>query len=576
MVESVYEDSLKGNADDMTWTTSDVEIQSYEDDEETQPVLTDLEWNSDDIYPPAYIKQLKEWSDKDPGPSAGQQQIAIASYINPKGDPGAWDRLLSYDVGKVSVLVANILNGPDYIADDSWKAVIDRAASRGTKIIGYVRTGYLGVSSQKFTTRLGSSDLADWVSQIEQDVDKWFELYGTNLGGIFFDEGWPECGPDNIYANVYAHINSYTKRKYPGSFTVLNPGSPIAQCFEETMDSLLTFESSYETYQNSYVPNNWIPRDPRKIWHIIYRVPENQVANVAALALARHAGLVQITDDDNPNPYDNLPGPSYMSAALAAVSGGKPNVASPSAFNGAYTAGLPGDSSVTFSDYSSVKLQWSAVPGALGYAVYMNGALKLELPPSLTKATVGGIHSGTKGISFEVRTRLDSGGGGSSRIITASTLDLPSKKVLRKPRIKQNGDGSYTYSVDVMIPFAFVRLFFTDGRCYTTLHNGWPVRLAKEDSGWREDVIGVFDYMMEGNDFYTGIYKYTGDWYRYSDGNAPWSWQTIGVAKQSIEGYTYSWTFKIDGFSTSWTSMVQSQGYAPMENIAPKQDDPTP
>lgn len=107
------------------------------------------------------------------------------------------------------------------------------------------------------------------------------------MGGIFFDEGWPECGPNNIYSDLYAYINNYTKRKHPGAFTVLNPGSTIAQCFENTMDTLLTFESSFETYQSSYQANDWTPTDPRKIWHIVYRVPQDQVATIAALACKR-------------------------------------------------------------------------------------------------------------------------------------------------------------------------------------------------------------------------------------------------------------------------------------------------
>ncbi|KAB8067105.1 Spherulation-specific family 4-domain-containing protein [Aspergillus leporis] len=222
----------------------------------------------DSEYPDDYISQVSTWiealgssdegSDSGSGGDAGQQ-IAIASYINPLGDPASWERLLAYDSKKVSVLVANVLNGPDYVVDNSWKSVIEQAASL--------------------------KDLADWASQIEQDIDKWFELYGSSLGGIFFDEGWPECGPNNIYADLYAYINKYTKNKHPSAFTVLNPGSPIAQCFENTMDTLLTFKSSYETYISSY----------------------DQIATITALASSRHAGLLEITDDDQPNPYDNLP-----------------------------------------------------------------------------------------------------------------------------------------------------------------------------------------------------------------------------------------------------------------------------
>jgi hypothetical protein len=99
----------------------------------------------------------------------------LASYIHPKEDPGAWDRMLDYPNDKVSVLVANVNNGPDTTVNTFWQGVIERTAAKGKRMIGYVRTGYLGVSQQKFETRLGSTDLADWVAQIESDVDSWYQ-----------------------------------------------------------------------------------------------------------------------------------------------------------------------------------------------------------------------------------------------------------------------------------------------------------------------------------------------------------------------------------------------------------------
>ncbi|KAI9703551.1 MAG: hypothetical protein M1820_005855 [Bogoriella megaspora] len=283
---------------------------------------------------------------------ATDQQVAIASYINPLADPGAWNRLLSYDNKKVSVLVANILNGPDSVVNPGWKAVIDKAIANGKRVIGYVRTVYLGVSQQQFTTRLGSHDLVDWTSQIESDVDKWYELYGNGIGGIFFDEGWNDCGPNNIYADLYKYINSYTKRKHPNAFTVLNPGATMPQCFESTMDTLMTFESSYESYTRSYVPNDWIPKDARKIWHIIYNVPQGEVANVANLARQRGAGLVEITGDVLPNPYDNLPNDAYMQTLMAAVEGGSAPVTDAPPLPSGPAVSTPGSLAVTASDCS--------------------------------------------------------------------------------------------------------------------------------------------------------------------------------------------------------------------------------
>jgi hypothetical protein len=519
-------------------------------------------------YPDNYNSQVSTWietlgstgggSNPNPGGDAGQQ-IAIASYINPLGDPASWERLFAYDTKKVSVLVANVLNGPDYVVDTAWKSVIDKAASQGKMIIGYVRTGYLGVSQQQFTTRLGSHDLADWASQIEQDIDKWFQLYGNSLGGIFFDEGWPECGPNNIYADLYAYINNYTKRKYPGAYTVLNPGSPIAQCFENTMDTLLTFESSYETYKNSFVPNDWTPKDPRKIWHIIYKVPQDQIANVAALAWSRHAGLLEITDDDHPNPYDNLPNEGYMQAVIGAVPGGKPRIDDPAQVTGSYVAGLPSNAVVSSSDYSSVTLTWSSVENALGYAVYKNGAQVLELPASLTRATIGMLDPGTSSIAFEVRTILASGSGGSPRLISASTKSLPAGRTITNIRYAQNGD-TVIYQADVLIPYAFVRLFIGTKQPSINPH-GWPIDKPGLDSfgsQWHQ----VVNYLVEGNDFYSGFYKYTGTWNGASKTNAEWSWAQIGVAPQSQSGYTYTWNVPFAG-----TDAVQKDGLGEQWNV---------
>lgn len=79
--------------------------------------------------------------------------------------------MIEYPKDKVSVLVANIVNGPDTSTDPDWAKVINSAVGSGKAVIGYVRTGYLSVSWQGFTNRLGSAKLADWVSQIERDVD---------------------------------------------------------------------------------------------------------------------------------------------------------------------------------------------------------------------------------------------------------------------------------------------------------------------------------------------------------------------------------------------------------------------
>ncbi|KAL4981835.1 hypothetical protein BDW68DRAFT_171758 [Aspergillus falconensis] len=332
------------------------------------------------------------------------------------------------------------------------------------------------------------------------------------------------------------------------------------------MDTLLTFENSYEAYQSLFVPNDWTPKDPRKIWHIIYKVPQDQIANVAALAKSRNVGLIEITDDVQPNPYDNLPNEGYMQAVIGAVKGGKPPVRSPAQVTNSYIAGIPSDVAVSSSDYSSVTLTWSAVANALGYAVYMNGIQVLELPASLTRATVGMIEPGTSGISFEVRTVLSSGsGGGSSRTISASTKSLPEDGSIASVGFTLNGD-TVTYTADVLVPYAFVRLFIGKDQPDPGIGRGWPIQAPPDVTGRAQHQI--VNYLVEGNDFYSGLYKYAGAWYETTSANADWTWSSIGEAKQTQNGFTYTWVVPLGGTdAVAKEYVIQGQGYAPIKNV---------
>jgi hypothetical protein len=206
------------------------------DGDDVESVLNINGFVPDSAYPSDYTKQVDAWikdlgaADSDggsnsegstggTGSSGAGQQIALATYIDPGANKETWNRIVALASDKVSVVVANVVNGPDSSANAGWTDVIPRAAASGKVVLGYVRTGYLGVSFQKFTTRLGSSLTSDWVAQIQEDVDQWYSLYPGMMGGIFFDEGWNDCGADNINAELYKFITQQTKLKYPGAYT---------------------------------------------------------------------------------------------------------------------------------------------------------------------------------------------------------------------------------------------------------------------------------------------------------------------------------------------------------------------
>ncbi|KAF3392625.1 hypothetical protein F1880_008918 [Penicillium rolfsii] len=385
-------------------------------------------------------------------------QVIASLIIYEMTDKNAQDNGFSAIEEEMPILIANVVNGPDSAKDDNWATVINRASSAGKTVLGYVRTGYLGVSQQKFVTRLGSGDLADWTAQIEEDIDMWYNLYGNSIGGIFFDEGWPECGDSNQYVNLYKHINDYTKRKYLGAYTILNHGSPMASCFEDTMDTLLTFELDYTAYTASYTPNDWTPKDPRKLWHIIYNVPEDAIDEVMKLSKERGAGFVQLTSDVLPNPYDNLPDSSYMSALMNAVTGGSLENDVASSWSSGGSAGSVSGLSVLKSDYTSAQLSWNSASNALGYNVYSGDTLVASLPNSMIKVTLGGL---TSGASYDFKVNAVGGNGalGSpSDTVTITTKSLPGGRTIANWE-STPGDSSTIIKADILVPYAFVRLY---------------------------------------------------------------------------------------------------------------------
>ncbi|KAH8902036.1 hypothetical protein BR93DRAFT_888140 [Coniochaeta sp. PMI_546] len=486
--------------------------------------------------------------------------VAIASYINPTGSKGAWDRLIGYPNNKMPILCANVVNGPGAKpADEDWQDVINRAAGSGKIVLGYVRTGYLGLSDDHYTTRLGSTNLADWAAQIQEDVDAWYDIYGSSIGGIFFDEGWPGCGSSSTsseYHDLYKWINDYTKRNHPGAYTVLNPGSPCDECFKDTMDTLLTFELSYTAYKSSYTPNKWNATDARKLWHIVYNVPRSAINEVATLARQRGAGFLQITDEDMPNPYDILPDDDYMQAQLLQASGGTVKTDPASTWPAGEAVGSVGSLNVGFFDYSSANMIWSGVTGAFGYNIYVNGRLGASVPGKMTSITIGGLQPGS---SNSVYVKAIGGGGvegGQSPTASVSTTALPDGKSVSNPSYTVSG-GSSTYQADVLIPYAFVRLFIWDlVDCKLESHPAWPINFG--DKGH----YVCTQYMVEG----TKLYKYTG--VILPGQNAPFTFTKVADITRTISGYTYKWTlpYGSDTFDAS-RYLVQGQGYNPSINL---------
>lgn len=260
------------------------------------------------------------------------QHLAVPAYVHPVADAASWVQLGASPRGAVGIVVANVANGPGSRPEAGWAGVIHTARVGGSRVLGYVDTGYLGTPSlarpDGLPTRSGGLGPQAWLSQIEADIDAWYQFYGADLGGIFLDEGTSACGPasgSHQYADEYRTLRDSLQAAHPGALTVLNPGVVVPRCYRHAADVLVTFEGSYADYAGTpdrqghgYEPLPWTPDDPHRIWHIVYGATSSaEMEQAMALSRQRGAGYVYVTDGGLPNPFGSLPPADYWAAEVA-------------------------------------------------------------------------------------------------------------------------------------------------------------------------------------------------------------------------------------------------------------------
>jgi chitodextrinase len=342
------------------------------------------------------------------------QQLAVPAYIYPSGTGATqWAQIASAG-SSVGMTIANVYNGPSNSVDSNWATAIHNAHAAGVKVYGYVDTGYLGTTGR--LTRLRDTSVAAWLAQTETDVNAWYQLYGSDIDGIFFDDATNVCGATTgttTYSDLYKQLSDYVKQRHSGALTVDNPGTDVPQCYENSADVLLTFEGSYASY-TSYAPSSWESGyDPHKFMNLIYSTSSTQMANAITLSKNNGVGYVYVTDGALSNPWNVLP--SYWSSELAAL---------PVTSTG--TPATPAKPTAAAVTGTSVDVSWTSAswPAVVGYDVYRNGVQVGEVTnytPDATDYTVGGLSPSTS-YSFTVKARDYAGDvSAASAALTVST-----------------------------------------------------------------------------------------------------------------------------------------------------------
>ena len=236
----------------------------------------------------------------------GTQSIGIPSYFYPdSGGAGSlWDRT---DDGApaVSLVVINPASGPGETRDPAYAAQVEKSQAAGLTVLGYVSTGYANTSA---------ANPGRTVAAAEADIDKFYEWYGVD--GIFLDEASTDCQYANSPTSYYNELYQHVKAKGGQAVVAINPGIQTDECYMSVSNIVVNFEGSHDKYVSSYSAPDWVKDyDPGRFWHLVYDSPDaTTMKQDVATSKRRNAGLIYVTPDVLPNPWDTLPSVPYFDA----------------------------------------------------------------------------------------------------------------------------------------------------------------------------------------------------------------------------------------------------------------------
>ncbi len=214
--------------------------------------------------------------------------LALPAYFNPTREAGSWDLVRGY-ASAVRFVVLNPASGPGPAPEQEYASLRASLRLDKIKVLGYVNTDY------------GSRSRAD----VLQDTTAYRSWY--DVDGVFFDQVASDVAGLDFYEQVVTDARGAGCRS-----VALNPGVYPHRAYLDLANLVVTFEGSLEEHRALQVPA-WARDVPAsRFCHLVYGVPESDLAATRARAELAHAGAVYVTDLHGTNPWGELP--SYFPA----------------------------------------------------------------------------------------------------------------------------------------------------------------------------------------------------------------------------------------------------------------------
>lgn len=349
--------------------------------------------------------------------SAGEKPVSPAGqragvYFPLFAHPGPlWDNMLVYRQAHPSlpwVAVVDPLHGPGKQYDATYAESIKKLQQADVTVLGYVSTRW----AQKPP------------DAVKDDISKYKEWYGVD--GIMLDEMISDPGFEGLYSNY----TSYAKSLGMG-LVIGNVGTNVSSSYAGTVDAISTVEGD-RTPPLSWLKGWQLSYDRSNFVYIAYS--QSWIDSKYVAESTRYVGMLYITDDTMPFPYDDFP--AYFDEVLAVLDPGGNNglrnlsVRASDLLGNASLEGMPVKVEPLPSSPSPSSSSLSPMPAASGGAV--------AEPPAggANPGTVPFVHIGAVNSTYAVTAlgnngtyvfdHWDDGSRNPSRVVT-----LDSSKVLR-------------------------------------------------------------------------------------------------------------------------------------------------
>lgn len=214
-----------------------------------------------------------------PPPTQLKSQVMAVTYFR---DLTLWNTILA---SKPPFVIINPANGDALAADSLYVAQVPRNKAAGVPTFIYSHT--------KYSTRP--------IAEVKAAISRQLGFYPL-LEGVFVDttSNRPEHVP------YYQELCTWLRTL--GMKICLNPGTKAPEALIQMCDYMMIVETDYLTYRASTrQPWELYPAYRHKLWHVAHGCPPADMPLIVAKMKADNAGLITVTDDIMPNPYNVLP-----------------------------------------------------------------------------------------------------------------------------------------------------------------------------------------------------------------------------------------------------------------------------